>query len=751
MTKKTYHAMHTWFLGILMWSALPLYAQQDSISDDSNSSDTTTIVRNDLIDTTQQASKEQPVVVDLKLNALQGRVVALTQEIDSAKADQDTLRNNVGVLDTVIQPSTVFLNEKVRDITVLKREISRYRQDLQLERQKQSTSANNDSNRVDGVLHELQLGIEDSLMRLDQRLDGLLANVVQIRENLTNPVLTDTLAQDSSYSATMEMPTRRRVMTSIRNNLDSDKPLEQFFDYAAWSSRLLLILLTLGYLYWTFRLGREEESTKQRWRLFKHFPLWIPLVKSLIFFLILLPLTAYVIPIFIIQMSYLIIFMLLYGLHYSQFSTVQRNAVHVVFGVFLLLIVANLIISEALWIRLIAGVLNVFGLIVTWRIGQPTKEGEPANHIRPVAKWAILLGFTVSIISNIFGYVYLARISSIAASVGLIQALALRAFGTMLLKDLDQHYNKVSRENLIRRFDLQRMLNSLNRLISLICLIIVAIVVVNNLNITARTANFLQGVLYKEHALGSITYNYANLLLAILVLWGSNWLQKNLKHLLNDPSSDELQMKRMTLFPLFRLILVVVSFFFAISILGLGLDKLTVIVGALTVGIGFGLQNIINNLVSGVILVFEKPFKIGDYIELADKKGQVLEIGIRSSVLLTDQGAKVIIPNADLFSGRLVNWTFSSTDIRVNLDLSITGSNNIEDVKERLRNRLKNDRFVDKSIPIKVYTKDIQPDTYKISIQVGVKNVRQIERFRSQFLEGIKEELHTLQVNIASV
>ncbi|MCL8000762.1 hypothetical protein M8994_21470, partial [Brucella sp. 21LCYQ03] len=162
------------------------------------------------------------------------------------------------------------------------------------------------------------------------------------------------------------------------------------------------------------------------------------------------------------------------------------------------------------------------GLIITWRIGQSTKEGEPANHIRSIAKWAILLGFTVSIVSNAFGYVYMARISSIASSVGLIQALALRAFSEMLLKDLELHYNKVAKENLIRRFDLMRMLSSLNRLISLICIIIVGIVLVNNLNITTRTANFVEGVLYKEHSFGSITFNYANLLLAILVLWGSN-------------------------------------------------------------------------------------------------------------------------------------------------------------------------------------------------------------------------------------
>ncbi len=751
MIKNTYTAVSTWFLGLLMWSASPLYAQQDSNLLDGTSREYMIAVENsDTIDTTQETLSQQPIVVDLKLRTLQIKVGELAQQIDSVKADQDTLKQSIGLLDSTPEPSTVFLNAKVRDITLLKQEIVRYRQDLQTQRQMYSDDRT-DSAQNGGVLRDVQVGIEDSLQRLDQRLDGLLANVVKIRDQLTNPTLTDSLAQDSSYSATMEMPTTRRVLRSIRNNLDSDKSIDQFFDYKAWSGRFLLILLTLAYFYWSFSLAKEESPTEQKWRSFKDFPIWSPLLKSIVFFLLLLPLATYEIPILVIQISYLITSLLLYTYYRSRLSEVQKQVVNIVLLIFLLLIGTNLVISDALWIRSIVVIINVIALILTWRIGNTRDVASHHNYILPIAKWGIAIGFTVSILCNLFGYIYFARISSIAASVGLIQALTFRAFGSLLLGDLEQHYNLVSKENLIRRFDLSRMLSSLKRLISLLSLIIVGIVLVNNLNITTRTANFFHAVLYKEHTIGSISFNYANLLLAILVLWGSNWIQKNLKHLLNDPSKDDLQAKRMTLFPLFRLILVIVSFFFAISILGLGLDKLTVIVGALTVGIGFGLQNIINNLVSGVILVFEKPFKVGDYIELADKKGQVLEIGIRSSVLLTDQGAKVIIPNADLFSGRLVNWTFSSTDIRVNLDLSITGTDDIENIKERLRDWLKADRYVDKTIPIKVHTKDVQPDVYKISIQVGIKNVRQIERFRSQFLEGMKKELDAINVNIASV
>src|SRR5690606_35675388 len=156
------------------------------------------------------------------------------------------------------------------------------------------------------------------------------------------------------------------------------------------------------------------------------------------------------------------------------------------------------------------------------------------------------------------------------------------------------------------------------------------------------------------------------------------------------------------------------------------------------------------NFVSGVILVFEKPFKIGDYVELADKKGQVMQIGIRSSTLLTDQGARVIIPNGDLLSGRLVNWTFSDADIRLNMQLTVNNLMSIEEFKEWVKRKLSSYDEVDRTIPLKVWTKDITTDAYQISIQVGIRHVQYIERFRSRFLEEVKHDWEKKEVKITS-
>ena len=94
---------------------------------------------------------------------------------------------------------------------------------------------------------------------------------------------------------------------------------------------------------------------------------------------------------------------------------------------------------------------------------------------------------------------------------------------------------------------------------------------------------------------------------------------------------------------------------------------MAVLAGALGVGIGFGLQNIVNNFVSGFILIFEQPIKVGDKVEISSLKlmGEVRRIGIRSSIIRTFAGADVVVPNSNLIQSEVINWTLSDTKRRV--------------------------------------------------------------------------------------
>ena len=132
-------------------------------------------------------------------------------------------------------------------------------------------------------------------------------------------------------------------------------------------------------------------------------------------------------------------------------------------------------------------------------------------------------------------------------------------------------------------------------------------------------------------------------------------------------------------------LLLVLVVLFAVNAGGIALNKFTVLTGALGVGVGFGLQNIINNFVSGLILQFERPIRVGDVVEIqAGVSGPVTRIGIRSSTIQTWQGAEVIIPNASFISGNVTNWTLSEARRRLELPVGVAYGSNAKLVKELL-------------------------------------------------------------------
>ena len=125
-------------------------------------------------------------------------------------------------------------------------------------------------------------------------------------------------------------------------------------------------------------------------------------------------------------------------------------------------------------------------------------------------------------------------------------------------------------------------------------------------------------------------------------------------------------------------VLLVGIFFAALLDAGVELNKFTVITGAVGLGVGFGLQNIINNFASGLIILFERPFRIGDTVEVGGVVGTVKRIGSRSSTVLTVQYAEVIVPNSNLLSDQVTNWTLTSARRRVEVPVGVAYGTNPE-------------------------------------------------------------------------
>ena len=142
---------------------------------------------------------------------------------------------------------------------------------------------------------------------------------------------------------------------------------------------------------------------------------------------------------------------------------------------------------------------------------------------------------------------------------------------------------------------------------------------------------------------------------------------------------------------LIRITIITLGVLLAFVSAGIPMDKFAIILGALSVGIGFGLQTLINNLVSGVIIAFEKPINVGDIVEITGQVGKMKSIGIRSSVVTTWDGADVIIPNGDLLNQHLVNWTLGSSRRRFTLLLGVAYGTDLEKTRQLLLDLMSND------------------------------------------------------------
>ncbi len=118
-------------------------------------------------------------------------------------------------------------------------------------------------------------------------------------------------------------------------------------------------------------------------------------------------------------------------------------------------------------------------------------------------------------------------------------------------------------------------------------------------------------------------------------------------------------------------VILLAGFFLAISAAGIDLSRFAILAGALGVGVGFGLQTVVNNFVSGLILLFERPIQLGDRVQVGDLTGAVKHIGIRATIVRTREGSEVIVPNANLVSSEVINWTLSDPRRRVSVPVGV--------------------------------------------------------------------------------
>jgi small-conductance mechanosensitive channel len=175
-------------------------------------------------------------------------------------------------------------------------------------------------------------------------------------------------------------------------------------------------------------------------------------------------------------------------------------------------------------------------------------------------------------------------------------------------------------------------------------------------------------------ALGAISFSLGDILGFVLVVLVALWISRILRLVLEEDVFPRTRLGRGIPYAIsttIQYVVLLVGFVMALGAAGFDLSNVTLLAGAFGVGIGFGLQNVVNNFTSGLVLLFERPIQVGDTVQVGEVMGEIRRIGLRSSTLRSWQGAEVIVPNANLISDQVTNWTLSDRQRRIELRVGV--------------------------------------------------------------------------------
>ncbi len=196
------------------------------------------------------------------------------------------------------------------------------------------------------------------------------------------------------------------------------------------------------------------------------------------------------------------------------------------------------------------------------------------------------------------------------------------------------------------------------------------------------------GMHFKLFEINKTAVTLSSLLMFLFVIVIFALFSRLLRRVLQAQIFSRLGVERSTQYNLIRIshyAIMLVGAVVAFQFIGIDLTGLAVILGFLSVGIGFGLQNITSNFVAGLILLLERPIKVGDRITVGDQEGDVKEIKIRSTTIQTLNNIAVIVPNSEFVSSTVINWSHGDQKIRLEIDVGVSYDSDLETVMRSLK------------------------------------------------------------------
>jgi small-conductance mechanosensitive channel len=261
----------------------------------------------------------------------------------------------------------------------------------------------------------------------------------------------------------------------------------------------------------------------------------------------------------------------------------------------------------------------------------------------------------------------------------------------------------------------------------------------------------IQGFLALGFTVGEKKITVALVLTAVAILYGSFVVSWAIQTVLMEEVLRRRQVERgvrMSMARLVHYVLVLVGFMIALSALGFDLKNITILGGALGIGIGFGLQTVVSNFVCGLILLFERPLKVGDVIDLGNQMGQVKKLGLRATVVQTFDQAEVVVPNTDLISNQVTNWTLADRRMRFTIPVGVAYGSDIELVMKTLAAIAEENTMVLKDPAPQVLFTSLGDSSLDFEFRIWLKDFSDRRQVQSELLVEIDRRFRELDIEI---
>ncbi len=385
-------------------------------------------------------------------------------------------------------------------------------------------------------------------------------------------------------------------------------------------------------------------------------------------------------------------------------------------------------------------------LIRRWHLSTEATETHARlwRTIRAIAKVGLIL-LPGAFLANIFGYVNLGNLLGIiflrSVNIAAVLYTAVRIFEGLIVIALQVRPLGSLRVIILHRPMLQRRTC---RVLEFLAFLFWLNLVLDFFGLRTPLIAITEATLNANLAIGSFSITLGRILAFLITVWASFLVSKFLRFLLEEDVYHHLHLARgipYAISTMLHYVILLVGFFVALGALGIDLTKVTILAGAFSVGIGFGLQNVINNFVSGLILLFERPIKIGDVIEVGGNVGEVRRIGIRASVIRTADGSEVIVPNGSFISSQVTNWTLSDRQRAVEVSVNVVGGVDPQRVVGLLKSTAAAYPGVAKQPPPQVYVVNFSAGAVTFQLRAWTDRHEDWAQLRSDLSVAVNEAL----------